>query len=234
MAEPEIPSTPDELAAELALGVLEGTERVEAERRMLADPEFARAVEAWGERLAPMAFAVPAEAPPETLWPRIDAAIGRAARGGDVVVQMQRWRMLAITSSAIAASLAAFLVLGPVRAPAPAPQGPAMIAQLSPEDAGAVLLAAWHQDKRMFRVTPATMAMPEDHSPELWLIPADGRPRSLGVIRSTGQTDIVIRAEMMPLVTGGATLAITIEPKGGSPTGKPTGPVIASGKMSTI
>lgn len=234
MAEPEEPATDQELAAELALGVLDGAERAAAERHMLADPVFAREVEAWRERLGPMLAAVPDAAPPKTLWPRIEAVIAPAASVDDVVVQMQRWRTLAVGSMALAASLGAFLLFRPADMPALQPEGPAMVAQLSAENAGAVLLAAWHQDRSVFRVTPAALPVPAGRSPELWLIPADGRPRSLGLINPTGQTDVVINAELLPLVTGEATLAISIEPRGGSPTGQPTGPVVASGKMSVI
>ena len=40
-----------------------------------------------------------------------------------------------------------------------------------------------------------------------------------------------IPAEAARVMGAGVTLAISVEPLGGSPTGKPTGPVILSGKL---
>jgi anti-sigma-K factor RskA len=48
---------------------------------------------------------------------------------------------------------------------------------------------------------------------------------------------VVDRAARIVLAAGeagrleGATIAVTVEPKGGSPTGNPTGPVVYSGKL---
>jgi anti-sigma-K factor RskA len=68
----------------------------------------------------------------------------------------------------------------------------------------------------------------------LWVIPADGTPRSLGMIEKAGTTEMAMSAELKAWLVDGATLAVSLEPAGGSPTGLPTGPVIASGKLVTI
>ena len=54
---PEMPED-DALAAEHALGVLTARERAAAELRMAREPDFAAKVEAWRERLAPLAEGV--------------------------------------------------------------------------------------------------------------------------------------------------------------------------------
>ncbi|MGB9323911.1 MAG: anti-sigma factor, partial [Pseudolabrys sp.] len=52
------------LAAELALGVLEGAERATAERRATRDRGFARLVEDWEHRLTPWAAEIAEISPP--------------------------------------------------------------------------------------------------------------------------------------------------------------------------
>jgi anti-sigma-K factor RskA len=70
--------------------------------------------------------------------------------------------------------------------------------------------------------------------PELWLIPADGKPRSLGLLRADRAVTITIPPNLMGQIVSNAVLAVSLEPLGGSPTGQPTGPVIASGKLTTL
>jgi anti-sigma-K factor RskA len=64
---------------------------------------------------------------------------------------------------------------------------------------------------------------------ELWAVPGQGAPRSLGVVAAQGTTT-VIRAE---LLRNTAAFAVSVEPAGGSPTGAPTGPIISVGKLES-
>ncbi|MBW6527489.1 hypothetical protein KZ813_11615, partial [Sphingomonas sp. RHCKR7] len=119
--------TPDDqaLAAELALGVLDGAELAAARARLAADRAFAAEVARWDAWLAPLALAYPEATPPAELEARVLAAIdspGATPRAG-----WRRWTALAVAGLA-AAVLA--LVVGPLRAPpppipAPAPARPA-------------------------------------------------------------------------------------------------------------
>jgi anti-sigma-K factor RskA len=63
---------------------------------------------------------------------------------------------------------------------------------------------------------------------ELWAVPTSGAPRSLGVLPG-GSGTVALRGKVL---AGADTLAVTIEPAGGSPTGKPTGPIVYAGKFS--
>ena len=67
---------------------------------------------------------------------------------------------------------------------------------------------------------------------ELWSVPPQGAPRSLGLISASGAT-VVPRGKLPEaLLKGGtAALAVSLEPPGGSPTGVPTGPVLYAGKL---
>ena len=73
---------------------------------------------------------------------------------------------------------------------------------------------------------------PGGKSAQLWMIGGDGVPQPMGLLAATGPSRIALSAETRARLAAGITLAISIEPDGGSPTGKPTGPVVASGKLS--
>jgi anti-sigma-K factor RskA len=233
MAEPLSPER-DLLAAELALGVLEGEEHAQALRLSLADPAFAAAVDAWRARLEALGEDFTEAAPPD-LWPAIDARLGDR---GPSIGQLRFWRWSAIGSGALAASLAAVLVFAPapepvtvVREVVRAPDTMA-VAQLGGE-AGASLAANYDPGQGALRIR--AIAMPASElAPELWVIPADGVPRSLGLVSASGTTNVAVPARLRALIVDGATLAITMEPVDGAPHAAPSSAPVAAGKISKI
>ena len=70
--------------------------------------------------------------------------------------------------------------------------------------------------------------------PELWIIPGDGVPRSLGLIRPDGTTLVVLPPELKALLIDGAVLAVSLEKAEGAPHVAPSSTPIATGKISTI
>jgi anti-sigma-K factor RskA len=81
---------------------------------------------------------------------------------------------------------------------------------------------------------PAAYSADATREPELWLIPADGKPRPLGMLRADRAVTIKLPTDLAALTVGNAVLAVSLEPPGGSPTGSPTGPVIATGKLTSL
>ena len=82
-------------------------------------------------------------------------------------------------------------------------------------------------------VTPVGMDA-GGRAPELWVVPADGRPRSLGIIAASDARTMIVASGHRPLLARGVTLAVSLEPVGGSPTGQPTGPVVMTGTMTIV
>jgi anti-sigma-K factor RskA len=237
---PHEPSADQATAAEHALGVLEGVERAAAERRRLADSEFAREVQAWEVRLAGLAETVAPVAPPADLWARIARWLdGEAARGEVaqvVVLKLKRsialWRASTGLAAAVAASLLVTLAL-PHRPVAPAAPPPMLAARLAGSAKGpAVFVALYDPTRRAIVLTPASVTASKGHSPELWLIPTGGKPIPLGVADFVGPAQLISTTQGAGL--GAGVLAVSLEPKGGSPTGQPTGPVIATGHLSQL
>jgi anti-sigma-K factor RskA len=233
----------DMLAAEHALGLLTGDELREAAVRVQADPVFAEEVARWRGRLAPLHEEVEAVAAPTTLWNRIAAATGLAAPANDNAAGLQRrltmWRAATGGMTVLAASLAIMLLSQPRSAQSPAaPQVEAgsrapMVAMLGDQRAMKVV-ASWDPNARQLVLAVAS-DMPADpaHAHQLWVIPADGKPRSIGMMPPSKQMHMRLADALAALLQQGATIAISIEPPGGSPTGSPTGPVVASGALRT-
>ena len=218
----------DLLAAEHALGLADQS------AREASDPAFAAAVEAWRARLDPLTG--PDRAPPPELWDRIQ----RRLPANDAGDPARPWRFATFAASAAAAVLLGLLVLRPDgTAPAPAPPvatAPAarmMVAALTPKQGSGSLTIAYDDREGRMTVTPVGMDA-GGHTPELWVIPADGKPRSLGVIAAKDARTMIVAGGHRPLLASGVTLAISLEPEGGSPTGQPTGPVVMTGTMTIV
>lgn len=232
------------LAAELALGVLEGEALAEALRRKLADPAFAAEVTAWEVRLAPLSADI-AEDTSVNVWSAVAQRIGTEAAAPAPVVAAnddgdpaRGWRYGTFTATAVAAALAVILIARPPPvAPAPveivrAPDQ-VVVAQLAGSGDAARLAANYDPLAGAMRVR--AIAIPKsDLVPELWVIPGDGVPRSLGIVSASGTTDVDLSPENRALIADGATLAITMEPLAGAPHAAPSSTPIATGKISVI
>ncbi|WP_294329469.1 anti-sigma factor [uncultured Sphingomonas sp.] len=231
MAEPLRPEDEDiALAAELALGVLEGAELAAARRRQLADPGFAAAVERWSLDLAPLALGGVDVPVPSGLWERIEARLPAGQSGA--VVALRRWRATAIAASAAAAVLLAILLLRPVPEAVVLPPRPVVVAQIT-GTAGATFAARYDVDQGMLHIR--TDQMPASRkAPELWVIPAGGKPVSLGLVATRGGRDMAVSPAHRPLLADGATLAVTMEDGATAPHASPSSAPVAAGKITIL
>jgi anti-sigma-K factor RskA len=219
-------------AAEYVLGVLDATQRGAAERRIGRDAAFAREVAFWEERLGGLASAVPEVAPPRRLWTRIDDSLSPAVRAGSVGLwrSLSFWRSLAFGASALAAAcLAALIYVGAVGTP-----GAPLIARLDADGGQAGFVAAVNTGEASLTIVPAALLGEQQKSLELWLIPPGDKPHSLGLIDPGRPVTIKVPKELLTQVNKETVLAVSLEPLGGSPTGQPTGPLIANGKLAQL
>lgn len=219
----------DELiAAEYALGVLAGADRALAKDRIARDRGFAALVAAWEQRLSPWAGEIDDVAPPPAVWDRIAAALpATPAPNAGLWESLAFWRVFATASALAAACLGVFIYLGAVNQQAP------LIAAI--EAGGKRSFVATVDVKRAtIAVVPAAYTADATRVPELWLIPADGKPRSLGLLQADRAVTVAIPRELLAFAASNAVLAVSLEPQGGSPTGAPTGPVIGAGKLTVL
>jgi anti-sigma-K factor RskA len=218
---------PDMTAAELALGLLDGEERDAALRRVLADPAFAREVDDWRQRLAGLFDDYPEVAAPETVVERLARPDAEAQPRGRSAF---RWPIAALVG-AVAAMLALFLVLRPASEMAGPPHH-MMVASLMMADKSGAVPAMVDMTTGEMRVGETGMA-PQSRTAQLWMIGGDGVPKSMGMLASAGPSRMMLPMEKRRHLKAGIMLAVSIEPLGGSPTGLPTGPLVASGKLSS-
>lgn len=235
-------STGDAIAGEYALGLLGGDELRQARERLATDPQFASDVARWQGRLGQLHAESEEVAPPPQLWERIEhALVGESAANDNARVFHRRlllWKSIAAGMTAIAASLALLFLFEPpgrmtqaVPPPAERASSP-MIAMLGSEGAMKVV-ASWDPSaRRLVLAVPGDMRTDPNHSNELWVIPVGGRPKSLGTMPASRQMHMQLADALASLLQQGATIAISVEPPGGSPTGSPTGPVVASGALT--
>ncbi|HET6183801.1 MAG TPA: anti-sigma factor [Acetobacteraceae bacterium] len=209
----------DMLAAEYVLGTLDGPELEEARRLVLADPDFAHAVRAWERRLAPLSRLAETADPPPDLWARIEARIGTpvlAPEAARLRGALRRWQLAAGVGLALAAVFAGLAFLRPA--------APPEVVALAPVKPGAFLLALDRQGGALaIRPAAPVDAAPPDRDYELWTLPPGAKaPRSLGVLPPGGM-------RLASAIPPGTHLMVSLEPKGGSPTSAPTGPVLYDG-----
>ena len=222
-------------AAAYVLGVLGPAQRRAAERRLGRDTVFAREVAYWEGRLGGLADAVPEVAPPGDGWARIEAALARAAGSAEpragIWQSLAFWRGLALGASALAAAcLAALIYVGAL-----APLGAPLVAKLDAEGGQTGFVAAVSSGVGSLTIVPAALLSAQEQKAfELWLIPAGDKPHSLGLIDPTRPITIDVPKDLLSKVNSEAILAVSLEPPGGSPTGQPTGPVIANGKLAAL
>lgn len=222
------PPDRDALAAELALGLLDDAERAEALRLCLSAPAFAAEVEAWSLRLSPLLHAIPPVQPPHHVWSAIEARTD-GKRHVSTVRSLRLWRGSALLSGAIAAGLALFIAVRPGDHQAPAPMA---VSQLADAAGTATMVIAYDPRQGVLRLSPTSLESGAK-SPELWVIPEDGVPRSMGIIRADGR-ELAVDGAVAKLLKSGVTLAITMEDAASAPHKAPTSPPILTGKITII
>ncbi len=226
----------DALAAEFVLGTLDADERAAAETRMSADPAFRAAVGAWQLRLQPLADSASAAGSPSAgLFSRIEqrlaretpsnAAASRIGDGANVVAlqrRVRRWQVSAGIAAAAAAVLLAIVVTDATRV---SPAQTQFVAMLTPDGGKPAFILTVDTVSNTLSVRRVADAAPADKSYELWAVEPGAKPKSMGVVEQASLTT------PLPYKPQDLVFAISLEPKGGSPTGVATGPVVFSGPL---
>lgn len=226
------------LAAEYVLGTLDGEQRRQAEARLATDREFARLVDEWSRRLAPLSEAVAPVEPPRDIWPAIEAALpperrpATASRPLSIWARVGFWRWATAGAVAVAAALAIYIGVAPPSQLAPETRYVAVLESGPGNPAWLVNVDIATQEITVRPLGELTLA---DQSYELWLVPGPAaQPRSLGLLTADSDRIVPISAELGTAVPQAAAFAVSLEPAGGSPTGQPTGPVLYQGSILPV
>lgn len=217
----------DRLAAEYVLGTLRGRARRRFEGYLHGDGALRRTVAEWRDRIGAMAEFVPSAVPRTEVWRAIESRLGLRARAP--AWQFWRhgsfgyWRTLGVTSSMLAALLLV-AVIEERREPSFSD-----IATLTDEQARTALLVLADREHRRLtvRLVEAQPLTPEQ-ALQLWAVPKQGAPRSLGVLGAGRELSLPLTREALGADV--ALLAVSLEPKGGSPDPNgPSGPILYKG-----
>lgn len=233
---------PELRCAEYALGVLDADERRELEQSAARDPALQATLERWQRRFAPLADDVTPVDPPPRIWTGIQHDLGfvtpprpRGAAPADGWWNSLRlWRWVGIGASAAALGLLAVNLIQVHEAPPRSAVDGSnyMAATLARTDGVAQWTATVDLRRARMVVVPAnTPPIAADRSTELWLIPPNAKPISLGVFASNAPASMTLPQAIVAQLGARAVLAVSLEPHGGSPNGQPTGPVLATGAM---
>ncbi len=231
----------DRLAAEYVLGLLDGEDVARAERMFAGDRSFAASVARWREHFAELdATAAPVPASVR-LWSRIEAGIAEErsapAQATPVLIPDPRnafralWRSLAFWRLAGLAGAAAALLLAVgfgfmATQRARTPVHVAILVKEGTNQPGAVVNAFANGQVEL--VPLESIEVPHNHALQIWTLwdRAIG-PRSVGLVHQAHS--VRLNLENLPKPGPNQLFEITLEPAAGSPTGRPTGPILMKG-----
>ncbi|MEO3387036.1 anti-sigma factor [Mesorhizobium sp. CAU 1741] len=229
----------DMLAAEYVLGVLPADERETVAARIEAEPDFARLVEAWQESLSPLDVFYQDVQPPTSLKRALDARLFGAAettpssskaRPG-LLQSLAFWRGLA---AACVAALLLVVALPFLQTPPATPPAERLVASLASDESDVQYLVVYDSRTGEVGLSHVSGEPVTGRVFELWVAEGSGSPVSLGIIPTGANANLPVPPERQAVISPRAHFAISLEPEGGSPTGLPTGPVLAVGDLRSI
>ncbi len=216
----------DLLAAEYVIGTLSPEERLEAKSLEKKDAAFIIAVQAWEYRLEPLNAFIPEVAPSPELWTKIERRLTHNGPNRPVTGAAFSYRKLVPLFAMIVLALGlltAYIVNSRMT-------DQPLIALLEAKSGAEKLALSYDRSGDLLTLRSTLAPLPDKNSYELWVIAEGANPVSIGVIdeapslhpKLSNYTD----SQLSKL-----TLAVSLEPKGGSPTGQPTGPVLMTGNL---
>ena len=215
------------LAAEYVLGTLQGPARRRFDRLITDRADVRFSVWRWERHLNGFATGLEPRKPPRRVWKNVRRRIDLSQPA--MTPFRGRWRgfWLALSTAIAAAWLAVALL------PAPTAERMAVFAD---QNAEALWVISADLDQGLIQTEAVNApALASNTSYELWVLPAEGPPLSLGLLPViAGSVETQISEQLVAALAGAGRLAISVEPVGGSPTGLPTGPVIYQASLVTI
>ncbi|MDQ1196018.1 anti-sigma factor [Agrobacterium sp. SORGH_AS 787] len=216
------------LADEYVLGLLDAVEAEEIEDSMKRDPELQAAIAASRDRFLPLDTGLSPQSVSEDVWQRIESALPQQEKPATPLPVandngVRRWKFAALTSLAASLILAVGLIYSLTRTVEP------LVIAVLVNDAGEVqaVVEDFGNDEASVRLL-ADFAVPRDKTIQVWTLPSqDVGPVSLGLLE--GVRSARLQGPALPRPRADQLYELTLEQAGGSPTGRPTGPILAKG-----
>ncbi|MGY9038609.1 MAG: anti-sigma factor, partial [Rhodobacterales bacterium] len=210
-------------------GLSSDDDMIAARRRIGTERDFADRVVFWQERMTAMTDGIDPVAPPARIKKKLMAQVFPKQRV-TILQRLWLWQGVAMASLLFAGYLGVQLLEANTR---PDGQPIVLAAQLVSESSPLEMLAVIEPVKHEIALRRVAGEPIPGRVFEVWAILPDQTPVSLGVLPDSETTRILVPAELRSRAAQ-ITLAISDEPIGGSPTGAPTGAVLAAGAMSEL
>lgn len=220
------------LVAEYALGLLKPDEYAALGARLRTDRALQADLRFWRGRLASLDGQFAETPAPAAAWSKLERRLFPATAKAGFWDSLALWRGLSAAAAAIAV-----IAIG-VNIVTPRPDANAFAAQLvaalNAEGSNVQVVALYNATTGQVRLTALSGDAVPDKDYELWAIEGSNAPKSMGVISISSRNDVKVAPDVLAGFGPGTVLAITLERKGGSPTGAPQGPIVAKGAATQI
>ncbi|HEC54459.1 MAG TPA: anti-sigma factor [Gammaproteobacteria bacterium] len=214
------------LAADYAIGLMPATACRRFEALLLDDPALRVELGHWQDALASLTGSLPERPVPTHVWAGIQARIDPQVLHMPAKTPFWKaWRVLAAACAVVVALLVGVLYQRDIGV-----EYNATLVNTSQQPALRIHAFADHLQVESLALT----AVAPTHDLELWAIPPGGKPISLGLVPAAGKGRIQLSEAQQALLSAPLTLAVSLEPRGGSPTGQPTGPVLYQGQLASL
>ncbi|HGH3372109.1 TPA: anti-sigma factor [Kluyvera cryocrescens] len=210
------------LAAEYVLGLVDSQTRQQLDKRLNDDDAFARQVLHWQKAFSGMDALTPDSVPSPEIWQKIARKIKHDTTS-PTPLRPATW-----LGWSLAAALAGILIFTSVRKPETVPVMQP-VAILNGTQSDAQFVVSLDKSTRLIQVSALNVVLPEAKSLQLWLIKGHEPPQALGLITQPGHNEFQLEAGALDNQT---TLAVSLEPIGGSKLTGPSGPIVFMGKIS--
>lgn len=221
------------LVAEYALGLLEGSERGAFARRVAAEPALAAELALWRRRLSSLDTQFAEATAPAGALARIETRLFGAPTRRSLWDSLALWRGLTAAAAAVAVLAVGFNLMQP-RLDADVLATQLVAAIQAQEGSGVEFVAFYDAAQGQVRIRSLSGEAVPDRDYELWYIKGDAPAVSMGVLPINERREIPLDEAARANIAPGTVFAITLEQKGGSPTGVAQGPIVAVGTATEI
>lgn len=232
------------LAAEYVLGTLTGQARARFERLLEEDRRLRAVVAYWESRLGQLGLDLTPVAPPDSAWQAIERRVGRVPAAERPVQRpagraypplrgrLGFWRAWAAAATAACLALAIAFWAVPAFTPQAARTHYMSVMDMPRGQAQWVIMFYPGESRLQVKTISTPYNLPENRSLELWLLPpGQKKPMSLGMMPQSGSGWMSMPSAAADSIGAHVKMALSVEPKGGSPTGQPIGPVVSTAQV---
>jgi anti-sigma-K factor RskA len=232
------PKLYERLAGEYVLGTLQGRARQRFAQLVAQRGYLRNAVNQWEKRLDPLSTRITAQSPPKRVWRNISRELNLISNESRRILLIGFWNNILLWRATTFTAIV-LLVMSLLYSWLPQtqlPGSPSYLAVLkSKQDAPMFVATASSRPMQMKIMMMDESVMYPDKDLELWCVMRQsGEAWSLGVLARKKETVFTMNQNEWRLMGDISSLSVSVEPMGGSPTGRPTGSIVYTGELISL